>query len=122
MSKYTRPSLIVLNAVLLAGLAWAVLGSRVGAGAGLAVAQAPAGPAAPAAGRLRGEYLMLSGRVQGSNTDITYVIDTANQEMIALSWDRSRRILSPMGWRSLSEDLQVAGAPEQGQRSRGTNR
>jgi hypothetical protein len=99
--KWTRPGLLLLNLALLAGLVAAVLGpGRVepawaqGAGAG--------GGAAP--GRARGDYLLLTGRAQGLTSDVAYVLDTANRELIALRWDRSRRELSLIGWRSVGDD------------------
>jgi hypothetical protein len=62
----------------------------------------PAGAAGPARGR--GEYTMIAGRVQGATTDGVFIIDAANQELVALSWDRTNNRLEPIGYRSIGED------------------
>ncbi|RMH27261.1 MAG: hypothetical protein D6693_05645, partial [Planctomycetota bacterium] len=79
-------ALIALNTALLLALA--------------AVTLAP--PAAAQAGRARGEYAMISGQIQGREESAIYLVDTANQEMVALIWDRQRNNLLPLGRRSLS--------------------
>lgn len=80
-----------------------------GAQPGSAPAAGGAGGAA-AAPRAHGQYLMLSGRVQGANTNALYLIDTANQELVALKWNRSAGRLEALGYRSLQAD---AGATVQ---------
>lgn len=57
-----------------------------------------------AAGRVRGEYTMLSGRIQGSTTSAIYILDAANQELVALTWNRSANQLEAIGLRNLSDD------------------
>ncbi len=80
--------LVVLNAVLVAG----VLLQR-------AVPRAYA-----QGGRARGEYTMVSGKTNAGGPHAIYVLDSANQEMVALRWDPARRVLGVIGYRNLSGD------------------
>lgn len=124
MRARMRSTLVTVNVALLAALGWAVLqgrGARGPEGAAFAQTAGMGAAAQGAPGRLRGDYLLLSGRVRGSMSNVTYVVDTANQEMVALTWDRSRRQLTPLGWRSLAEDAQV-GVAAPAVRSGGVNR
>lgn len=86
-----RTRLVVLNAVLLVVLGLVTLSGR-------AVAQGGAQD------RARGNYTMVSGRVQGGTTHSVYILDQANQELVALAWDRNRDRLVPIGYRSLTGD------------------
>ncbi|RMH27470.1 MAG: hypothetical protein D6692_07625 [Planctomycetota bacterium] len=58
--------------------------------------------------RPRGEYTLLGGAVTGSNANAIYVIDAANNEMVAMLWDDSRRQLTGFGYRDLNNDLLIA--------------
>jgi hypothetical protein len=58
------------------------------------------------AGRARGEYTLLAGRPNGSSSDAIYVLDAANQEIIALKWDTGRK-LSLLGYRNLESDAKL---------------
>jgi hypothetical protein len=88
-----RAGLIALNAVLLAALG--------------VVSFAPSAQAQRGA-RARGEYTMVSGRVTGSSNHAIYVIDSANQEMIALTWNQTRKGLEGLGYRDLTADAGAA--------------
>lgn len=94
-SSRTRP-LIALNLVLL-GLVAAV-----------SVARHAGAEEAPQPTRARGVYTMVSGSIQGGSHDVVYVLDTANQEMIALGWDNSKGVLGVIGYRNLVADSQNA--------------
>lgn len=92
--KDNRP-LLVLNLVLVAALA--------------AVAWTPAADAQNAAppskeGRIRGDYTMVSGRVNAGGADAVYVLDAANRELIALRWDSAKQSLTGVGYRDLDAD------------------
>lgn len=80
--------LLVLNAALLALLAAVVLSPA---------ASAQSGPA-----RARGTYTMVGGKVIGSPEDAIYIVDAANQEMVAAKWDRSRKALKFLGYYDLA--------------------
>jgi hypothetical protein len=97
-----HPKLLALNAALLAGLAFAALMPRA----------ADAQPGAnPQAGRLRGDYTLIAGRYQGGTASAIYIIDAANQELIALSWDRTNNRINPLGHRSLLDDSRYLSKP-----------
>lgn len=61
--------------------------------------------------RARGEYTMVSGRMQGSTAAVLYLIDATNQEIVAASWDRNNNKLEPVGLRSLSDDSRYLQRP-----------
>lgn len=88
--------LIAANVVLLGALAVLTI-------VGL---QSPAGaqPGGAPAVRGRGDYTMVSGRYQGGTANMVYLLDSANQELLALEWNRNRNEFVPLGLRSLVED------------------
>ncbi|MFM9996146.1 MAG: hypothetical protein ACKVU4_10130 [Phycisphaerales bacterium] len=88
MSK-TRGAILV-NAGLLAVLA--------------GVSLAPSADAQRGTARARGDYSMVAGRIQGGNAAVVYVLDAANQEMIALRWNESTKSLEGVGFRDLNQD------------------
>jgi len=94
MQTVTRRSrvagLVAINA-LLAGVALAgVLVGRAGAQPGTA--------------RLPGRYTVIPGKVSGISGSVLYVIDSANQEMIALRYQRAQSRLEPFAFRSIAAD------------------
>jgi hypothetical protein len=88
-----RRGLIALNAGLLVVLA--------------AVSLAPQAQAQRGA-RARGEYTMVSGRVTGGSNNAVYIVDSSNQEMIALIWNNSRKSLEGLGYRDFAADAGAA--------------
>lgn len=54
--------------------------------------------------RARGEYTLLSGRLTIDGPHAVYVLDSSNQELVALRWDQSRQMLMGIGYRNLSTD------------------
>lgn len=62
--------------------------------------------------RALGQYAMVSGQIQGHTDAAVYVVDAANQELIALRWDRGRKVISGVGFRDLTADAQ--GGKKQG--------
>ena len=91
--KDNRP-LLALNVVLVAALV-AVIWSPP------ADAQ---NAAPPREGRIRGDYTMVSGRVNAGGADVVYVLDAANREMIGLRWDSAKQSLVGVGYRDLDAD------------------
>ena len=89
-----RRGLVALNAGLLLALA--------------AISLAPEASAQRGAGRARGEYTMVSGRVVGGNSNSIYVIDSANQEIIGLAWNNTRKTLDGFGFRDINADSGAA--------------
>jgi hypothetical protein len=60
--------------------------------------------APPREGRIRGDYTMVSGRVNAGGADAVYVLDAANRELIALRWDAAKQSLAGVGYRDLDAD------------------
>lgn len=56
------------------------------------------------ASRGPGDYTMVAGQVQGLSESAIYIVDSNNQEMVAVWWDRSTRQLQPIGFRDLAVD------------------
>ena len=54
--------------------------------------------------RARGDYTMVAGRVIGVPESAIYIIDSTNQELVGVRWDRSRRSLQPIGFRDVQLD------------------
>jgi hypothetical protein len=90
-SPKTR-ALVVLNGALIA-----VLGAVVLAPSSLA----------QRGSRARGEYTMVSGRIIGGNANAVYIVDSSNQEMIAVRWNESSKSLDGLGYRDISADAQT---------------
>ncbi len=57
-----------------------------------------------AATRAEGRYVLLSGEASGLSTPVVYVLDTANQEVIALRWDERTDRAEILGFRDLRAD------------------
>ncbi|MDQ7013973.1 MAG: hypothetical protein Q9O74_08780 [Planctomycetota bacterium] len=61
--------------------------------------------------RARGQYTMLAGDVRsGGNASVVYLIDSVNEEMIAVRWDDNQNALQGIDYRSLAKDAE----PRQG--------
>jgi len=63
---------------------------------------------AQADGRARGRYLAVSGGVPGTGADVIWIVDTVNQEMVALTWDPDRKRIVGVGYRDLAVDAATA--------------
>ncbi len=57
--------------------------------------------------RARGEYTMISGKINVGSTSAVYILDSVNQEMIALRWETGRRSFTGIGYRSLDLDARL---------------
>lgn len=89
--------LVALNAALLCATLVGLLTPR-------AEAQPGGGVSRP-----RGNYLMVSGRASGVSGNIVYIVDTVNQELLALRYQRAAGRLDPFGYRSLAADSAQGG-------------
>ncbi|PCI07676.1 hypothetical protein COB72_09820 [bacterium] len=89
-----RPTrgLVVLNLALLAGLGLVTIAPDAGAQMGTPTSRA------------RGEYSIVGGSTIGGVSSTIYVLDSANRELIALSWNDSAKSLDGIGYRDLSLD------------------
>jgi hypothetical protein len=70
----------------------------------LALGAVTFGPTGTAQVRVRGDYTMVAGGVQGANANAVYVVDTVNQEMIVVSYEPSLKELVGVGYRNLTTD------------------
>ena len=57
--------------------------------------------------RARGEYTMISGKTSVGGNSAVYILDSVNQEMIALRWDAGRKSFIGLGYRSLDTDSKL---------------
>jgi hypothetical protein len=79
--------LIALNAALLTVLAAVTFGA-----------------AADAQGRVRGEYTMVAGEVNGSESSAVYIADVSNQELIAIAYNINTKTLDGIAYVNLAAD------------------
>lgn len=91
-----RAALATINIALVGVVALTLWPTTVGA-------QAPVG-----ASRARGDYTMIAGEIAAGSNAVTYVIDSANQEVLVLRWDRSRSQFQTIGYRDLAADAVAA--------------
>ncbi len=80
-------ALLAINAALLGLLALVSFASTAGA-----------------QGRGRGEYMMVGGGANGANSAVVYIVDAANQEMIAATYNDNTKVLDGIGYRNLAQD------------------
>lgn len=74
-------------------------------GVAIAAAGLPAGGAQPAS-RAHGQYTMVAGEVElPGEASAVYVVDSVNQEMIAIRWNDSRQQLDWIDYRNLAADV-----------------
>ena len=71
-----------------------------------AVSFSPGAGAQSSAGhsRVRGDYSIVGGASISGVSSVIYVVDTANGELIALSWNDSSKSLEGIGYRDLRID------------------
>ncbi len=79
--------LLALNAALVALLAAVTFGANV-----------------DAQGRPRGEYTMVGGGVKGAESSAVYIVDTVNQEMLAVTYNQPEKSLEGIAYRNLAGD------------------
>lgn len=90
-----RPNqaLIAVNLALLAVLAYMTFAPEAGASA------------QPGNTRARGDYTMVAGEVNFGNSSAVWIVDSANQEIVAIRWDEGRRNFEGIGYRNLGDDV-----------------
>lgn len=62
---------------------------------------------AAAGERARGEYTMVSGRFREGGSSAIYIIDSSNQEVVAVRWDTGKQQLTGIGYRSIANDARA---------------
>lgn len=89
--RFGTRGLLVVNGLLLVLLGAVAFGAR-----------------AEAQVRARGTYAVVAGGVKGANASAVYVVDTTNQELIAIRWEPSQKVVKGIGYRNLAVDMQAA--------------
>lgn len=64
-----------------------------------------AGAQAVAERRVGGRYSCVGGKTLGGYTNVIYVLDSANREMVALRWNDGLKQLEGIGYRDLVTDI-----------------
>lgn len=59
--------------------------------------------------RVRGQYTLAVSRILGMTESGVFIVDSSNNEMVAVHWDRSRKTLAPIGFRDLAADARGGG-------------
>lgn len=62
-------------------------------------------PAATAQQRVRGTYTMAAGRVLGLEPSAVYILDTVNQEVIAVFYNPNTKAIEGIAHRNLAADM-----------------
>lgn len=96
-------TLVLLNAAVLGALAVVTIADRAGA--------QPGTVPATRGERMRGDYTLVTGRYIGGSTSAVYIFDATNQELLALSWDRTHDRFNIIGHRSLAADARTRQQP-----------
>lgn len=68
-------------------------------------------PGADAQGRARGDYIMIGGEAASLNGGVVYIVDTVNEEMIALTFDPNTKKVGGLGYRNLAADVSTLLSP-----------
>ena len=80
-------ALIVLNAILLGLLAGVTFS-----------------PDAEGQFQGRGEYTMVAGKVNASESSAVYIVDSTKQELIVVAYDQNTKLVDGIGYRNLAAD------------------
>jgi hypothetical protein len=88
MKRQRLSGLIALNAALLVALAFVTLS-----------------PSADAQARRPGDYLLAGGQMQSESSNVIYILDTANLEILGLVLDDNRKEVRSAIWHDIKKDL-----------------
>lgn len=94
MGTKSKPGLLAANVVLL--MALGALSWSPWAGAQNTAEHTP--------GRARGDYTMITGHTAAGGASVVYILDSNNEELVALRWDQPTRAMAGVGYRNLSTD------------------
>ena len=53
-------------------------------------------------------YIALPSTINGLSSGVVYIMDTSQQELVAITWDHNSRSLVPLGYRPIASDSQAA--------------
>jgi len=91
--RHRRNGLLWLNVALLIALA--------------AVALSPAA-SGQRSGNVQGDYILIGGNIQGLSPQGVYLIDARNGEIAAFYYDQTSKLLQPIGYRDMAQDMRRA--------------
>ena len=83
----SRKGLIALNALLLVAFAAVSFVPE-------SIAQTPRS----------GHYIAIPAKVNGVTSGVVYIVDTAQQELVAVTWDHNNNRISTLGYRNIKTD------------------
>jgi hypothetical protein len=64
----------------------------------------------------RGDYTMAAGDARGTSSGVVYIVDTRNQEMVAVSYDGVNNQFMGIAYRNLRRDMEAVRARQAPQR------
>lgn len=65
------------------------------------------GPSANAQNnRSRGQYIMVGGKSAITQPGVAYILDQSSQELISVSWNDSSKVLTGVGYQSVSKVIE----------------
>jgi len=53
-------------------------------------------------------YMAIDGKVNGLTSGVVYILDTTQQELVAITWDHNENRLVPLGYRPVAADAASA--------------
>ena len=53
-------------------------------------------------------YIALPSSINGLSAGVVYILDTSQQELVAITWDHNSKRLVPLGYRPVAADSQAA--------------
>ena len=53
-------------------------------------------------------YIALPSTINELSTGVVYIMDTSQQELVAITWDHNSKSLIPLGYRPIAADSQSA--------------
>jgi len=90
-ARTTQAGLVIINVCLLIVLAFVTFENA-------SVAQASRA----------NRYIALPGSVNGLSSGVVYILDTSQQELVAITWDHNEQRLVPLGYRPVAKDAETA--------------
>ena len=52
-----------------------------------------------------GHYIAVSSEVNGISSGVIYIMDTARQELVAVTWDHNNNRVAVLGYRNVATDV-----------------
>lgn len=55
-----------------------------------------------------GNYIAVPAKVNGVTSGVVYIMDTTQQELVAVTWDHNNNRIAPLGYRNIKTDTTSA--------------